>query len=44
MTPGCERGFTLCVDYCCNDANAYCQGCGTPTCCRLDADCCPNEH
>lgn len=42
--PGCERGFTLCVDYCCNDANAYCQGCGTPTCCRIDADCCPNEH
>lgn len=44
MTPGCERGFTLCVDYCCNDANAYCQGCETPTCCRLDADCCPGQH
>jgi hypothetical protein len=42
--PGCERGYLLCNEYCCNTANAYCQGCGTPTCCRLGGDCCPNEH
>ncbi|HEX2709011.1 MAG TPA: hypothetical protein VHM66_13515 [Solirubrobacterales bacterium] len=40
---GCEPGFLLCEEYCCNTANAYCQGCnGKIICCRIEADCCPN--
>ena len=39
---GCEPGYLLCEDYCCNTANAYCQGCnGKIVCCRIEADCCP---
>lgn len=40
---GCEPGFLLCNDYCCNTNNAYCQGCtGKVVCCRIEADCCPS--
>lgn len=40
---GCEEGFLLCNDYCCNTSNAYCQGCnGKVVCCRIEADCCPS--
>ena len=40
---GCEPGFLLCNDYCCNTANAYCQGCNSKVvCCRIEADCCPS--
>ncbi|HEX2707884.1 MAG TPA: hypothetical protein VHM66_07755 [Solirubrobacterales bacterium] len=40
--PGCEAGYLLCGDCCCNTNNAYCQGCSKgPTCCRIDANCCP---
>jgi hypothetical protein len=40
---GCEKGFLLCNDYCCNTSNAYCQGCnGKVVCCRIEADCCPS--
>jgi hypothetical protein len=39
---GCEPGFLLCNDYCCDTNNAYCQGCaGKVVCCRIEADCCP---
>lgn len=39
---GCEPGYLLCEEYCCNTANAYCQGCkGKIVCCRIEADCCP---
>jgi hypothetical protein len=41
-TGGCEPGYLLCGDHCCNTNNAYCQGCSKgPTCCRIDANCCP---
>jgi hypothetical protein len=40
---GCEPGFLLCNDYCCDTNNAYCQGCnGKVVCCRIEADCCPS--
>lgn len=40
---GCEAGFVLCADHCCNLSNAYCQGCNSKViCCRLEADCCPS--
>lgn len=42
---GCEAGFVLCgpENYCCNTANAYCQGCNDKViCCRIEADCCPS--
>jgi hypothetical protein len=40
---GCEQGYLLCADYCCNTNNAYCQGCnGKVVCCRIEADCCPS--
>jgi hypothetical protein len=40
---GCEAGFLLCADHCCNLANAYCQGCNEKIiCCRIEADCCPS--
>jgi hypothetical protein len=39
---GCEPGYLLCGDYCCNTAYAFCQGCkGTPICCRIEGNCCP---
>jgi hypothetical protein len=39
---GCEPGYILCGDYCCNTAYAFCQGCkGTPICCRIEGNCCP---
>jgi hypothetical protein len=41
--PGCEAGYTLCGEYCCNTAYAFCQGCRTPTCCRIEGNCCPSE-
>lgn len=40
---GCEPGFLLCNDYCCDTNNAYCQGCsGKVVCCRIESDCCPS--
>lgn len=39
--PGCENGYLLCGEYCCDLHYAFCQGCGTPTCCRLEGNCCP---
>jgi uncharacterized membrane protein YgcG len=40
---GCEPGYILCGDYCCNTAYAFCQGCkGTPICCRIEGNCCPS--
>jgi hypothetical protein len=41
-TPGCEAGYLLCGEYCCDTSNAFCQGCGTPTCCRIEGNCCPS--
>jgi hypothetical protein len=40
--PGCETGYLLCGEYCCDTHYAFCQGCGTPTCCRIDGNCCPS--
>jgi hypothetical protein len=40
--PGCEQGYVLCGEYCCSNAYAFCQGCGTPTCCRIEGNCCPS--
>jgi hypothetical protein len=39
--PGCEPGYLLCGEYCCDLHFAFCQGCGTPTCCRIEGNCCP---
>jgi hypothetical protein len=40
--PGCDDGYILCGERCCNTANAYCQGCnGVPTCCVAGGNCCP---
>jgi len=39
--PGCEPGYLLCGEYCCDLHYATCQGCGTPTCCRIEGNCCP---
>ncbi len=40
---GCDPGFLLCNDYCCDTNNAYCQGCtGRVVCCRIGSDCCPS--
>ena len=39
---GCEPGYLLCGEYCCNVQVAFCQGCGgNPTCCRTGGNCCP---
>jgi hypothetical protein len=40
--PGCETGYLLCGEYCCDLHYAFCQGCGTPTCCRIEGNCCPS--
>jgi hypothetical protein len=40
--PGCEPGYLLCGEYCCDLHYATCQGCRTPTCCRIEGNCCPN--
>lgn len=38
---GCDTGYLLCGDYCCNLAYATCVGCnGTPICCRIGGNCC----
>lgn len=40
--PGCEAGYLLCGDYCCDTNYATCQGCSAgPTCCRIGGECCP---
>ncbi|MGH2938009.1 MAG: hypothetical protein ACRDPE_07810 [Solirubrobacterales bacterium] len=41
VTPGCEPGYLLCGDYCCDLSVATCAGCQTPTCCRIEGNCCP---
>jgi hypothetical protein len=40
--PGCEPGYLLCGEYCCDLHYAFCQGCRTPTCCRIEGNCCPS--
>ncbi len=41
-TSGCEPGFLLCGEYCCDLHYATCVGCnGTPVCCRIEGNCCP---
>jgi hypothetical protein len=41
--PGCESGYLLCGDYCCDTNYAFCQGCSAgPTCCRNGGNCCPS--
>ena len=40
---GCDQGYILCGDYCCNLSYATCVGCnGTPICCRINGSCCPS--
>ncbi len=41
---GCEPGYLLCNDYCCDTNIAYCQGCkGNVICCRIEGNCCPSS-
>lgn len=41
--PGCDAGYVLCGDYCCDSSLAFCQGCSAgPVCCRNGSNCCPN--
>jgi hypothetical protein len=40
---GCDPGYLLCGDYCCNLSYATCVGCkGQPICCRIGGNCCPS--
>jgi hypothetical protein len=40
-TGGCDPGYLLCGDYCCNLAYATCTGCnGMAICCRINGNCC----
>jgi hypothetical protein len=39
---GCEVGYALCGDYCCQSGIAFCQSCSSgPICCRVGGECCP---
>jgi hypothetical protein len=41
---GCEPGYVLCGEGCCNTALAFCSGCnGTSICCRIEGNCCISD-
>jgi hypothetical protein len=41
--PGCEAGYLLCGEECCDVSNAVCEGCSSgPLCCRIGGECCPD--